>query len=110
MPDATDSLRSAEGFTLRKANEEDLDIITQIVKVSFAREPEQNYRFPHRDKYPEDYRIWTRKEYQGYLEQPEKFVFHVVEASVKSNVTVKRQPIALSVWDVAVNIASKVGA
>lgn len=78
---------------LREATLDDLDDLVEIVRVGFPDDPEVGYRFPHRDRYPQDYVKWTRREYEGYLAQPGKFVVRVIEST---------KPIALAVWDIAV--------
>ena len=104
MPQGDGESRLCNGLHRRAATKDDLDEITQIVNASFRHEPEVNYRFPYRDKYPEDYAKWTWKEYEGYLNQPSKFVLHVVETLTQIDGEEPRlHPIALSVWDVAVH-------
>ncbi|KAK3071575.1 hypothetical protein LTR53_008383 [Teratosphaeriaceae sp. CCFEE 6253] len=75
-------------YTVRNATKDDLDDIVRIVQAGFPDDPEVDYRFPSRKEHPEDYAKWTRIEYQDYLEQPEKFEVHLVEAG---------SPIALAV-------------
>lgn len=92
----------ANSLILRKATKADLDDITRVAQAGFPDDPEFNYRFPHRDKWPEDSWKWTRREYEGYIEQPEKFAVLVVTASVATNGKAADRPIALAVWDLAV--------
>ncbi len=90
-------------LALRNATEADLDDIVRIVQAGFPDDPEVGYRFPLRDEYPEDYWKWTRIEYRGYIQQPNKFVVHLVEAPVMSHDgKVVMRPAAVAVWDVAV--------
>lgn len=89
-------------LVLRAATRDDLDDITRIVQAGFPDDPEVNYRFPHREQYPADYMEWTRKEYENYLDQPKKFVVHLIEAPSESDGEVVMKPAALAVWDIAV--------
>jgi hypothetical protein len=90
-------------FVLRGAVKEDLDDIAGLVWAGFPDDPEVHYRFPKREEYPEDYLNWTKKEYEGYIEQKDKYLVQVVETTFvfHGGVVVKR-PIALAVWDIAV--------
>lgn len=95
-------------LALRNATEADLGDIVRIVQAGFPDDPEVGYRFPLRDEYPEDYLKWTRIEYRGYIQQPNKFVVHLVEAPVKSDDgKVVMKPAAVAVWDIAVLTENK---
>ena len=94
MPEVKKSeqpLRLNSDFTIRNATTNDLDEIVDIVQAGYPYDPEVEYRSILRYKDPEA--RWTRREFQGYIEQPEKFVVHLVMAS---------KPIALAGWDIAV--------
>lgn len=80
----------------------DLDDVTRIIVAGSTEEPEVHYRYPLRDQYPEDYWNWTKKEYEGYLEQPDKFVLHILSVPVASDGKVTMVPVGLAVWDIAV--------
>ncbi len=84
-------------FVVRTARLDDLDAITTVVQLGFPDDPQFNYRFPYRLKYPEDHWKWTRREYEGYLNQAEKYA--VVVAATPDT---EDKPIAVSVWDMAV--------
>ncbi|KAI4598073.1 hypothetical protein KJ359_003882 [Pestalotiopsis sp. 9143b] len=79
-------------FTLRVATKKDLDDITRIHIEGFTEEPQVHYCFPLREKFPEEHWKWTRKEYENYLEQPDKYVVYVLESPVESDGTVVREP------------------
>lgn len=96
------SPRLHDGLVLRPATKDDLDDVFEIVRTGFPDGPEVDPRFPYRKQYPEDYEKWTRVEYEHYLEQDKKFVFHVIEAPTGTADKVTRKTIALAVWDVAV--------
>tara|TARA_R110002060_G_scaffold15727_12_gene21975 strand:- start:2066 stop:2506 length:441 start_codon:yes stop_codon:yes gene_type:complete len=89
-------------FTLRKADKSDLEDITTVAQAGFPDDPEFDYRFPKRDKYPEDNRKWIKREYQAYLEQPEKFTVMIITTPVERDGQVASRAIALAVWDMAV--------
>ncbi len=63
-----------------------------VAQQGFPDDPEFDYRFPFRHEFPEDNRKWIRKEYQEYLEQPEKYAVVIVTASDNSD-----KAVALSV-------------
>jgi GNAT superfamily N-acetyltransferase len=106
-------------LTLRLATKADLDAIVRIVWASFPDDPGCNYKFPYRDQYPDDFTSWTRREYEAYLDQPDKFATWVVTAAIPSSHSLHgatgtntasapaergaaEQPIAIGVWDVNV--------
>jgi len=93
-------------LAMRQATKADLDAIVRIVKDGFPDDPGCDYKFPNRDQYPEDFEKWTRLEYGGYIDQPEKFASFVVTATENDLVD---EPIAIGVWDIAVGTKSKGG-
>ncbi|KAH7377964.1 acyl-CoA N-acyltransferase [Cadophora sp. MPI-SDFR-AT-0126] len=95
-------LEDKSTFTLRKADKSDLEDITTVAQAGFPDDPEFDYRFPKRDKYPEDNRKWIKREYQAYIEQPEKFTVMIVTTPVEKDGQVASQAIALAVWDISV--------
>lgn len=102
MPERGDVIRSHDGCVVHAAAKNNLDDITQIHIAGFTEEPDVHYRYPLRHQYPEDHWKWTRKEYESYLEQPQKFVLHVVEAPSEADGRVFMKPFGLAVWDIAV--------
>ncbi|KAF2810817.1 acyl-CoA N-acyltransferase [Mytilinidion resinicola] len=96
-------------LTLRLATKADLDDITKVAQAGFPDDPEFDYRFPERKKYPEDNWKWTRQEYEEYIDQPEKFAVLVVTAPVESDGETANKPISLAVWDMSVLTNSKGG-
>jgi hypothetical protein len=99
MGDCTGSAGPILGtqFVIRKGTMNDLDAITRVVQLGFPDDPEFNYRFPYRLEYPEEHWKWTRREFEGYLCQPEKYAVLVAATSDTDD-----KPIAVSVWDTAV--------
>lgn len=98
---------SPRGFTLRAATKDDLDDVTRIHIEGFTEEPQVHYCYPFRHQYPEDYWKWTRKEYENYLEQPQKYVVHVLEASSEVDGGIVAKPVGHAVWNVAVLTEAK---
>lgn len=96
-------------IAIRAATKTDLDDITRIAQAAFPDDPEFNYRFPYRNKYPEDNWKWTRLEYEEYLDQPEKYGTLIATAPVQSENQVSHRAIALAVWDLSVCTKSKGG-
>lgn len=91
------------GFTLRPTTRNDLDDITRIHIEGFTKEPQVLYCYPFRFQYPEDHWKWTRKEYENYLEQPDKYVIHVIETTLETgDGSVVIKPVGLAVWNVSV--------
>jgi hypothetical protein len=92
----------ANKLTLRAATKADLDDITDVVQAGFPDDPEWDYRFPYSEKYPEDNRKWTRREYDEYLEQPDKYAVLAATAPVETDGKTSSKVIALAVWDISV--------
>ncbi|KAJ5611891.1 Acyl-CoA N-acyltransferases (Nat) [Penicillium herquei] len=89
-------------YKTRVATKSDLDEITRIHIEGFTEEPQVHYCYPLRHQFPEDHWKWTRKEYENYLLQPEKFVVYVLEAPCESKGGVVYKPIGHAVWNMAV--------
>jgi hypothetical protein len=91
----------------------DLDDVTKLAQAGFPDDPEFDYRFPKRHEFPEDNWEWTKREYEGYLNQPDKYaVLLATLPTVCQGHDVERTrptPIALAVWDVSVTTESKGG-
>ncbi|KAL8834336.1 MAG: hypothetical protein Q9170_003790 [Blastenia crenularia] len=101
-PEAPQTGNEVGELSLRTATEADLDELTQVAQAGFPDDPEWNYRFPNRRKYPEDNWKCIRREYEEYLAQPEKYVVLVVTAPVKSSERLISKVIALAVWDISI--------
>lgn len=93
-------------LAMRPATKADLDAITEVLKAGFPDDPGCDYKFPKRDQYPDDFWKWTRREYESYLDQPEKFATFVVTATENGLLD---EPIAIGVWDIAVETKAKGG-
>jgi hypothetical protein len=83
---------------VRVATKSDLDELVKLAQVSFR----DDYRFPYRMEYPEDNWKWTRRQYEEYLDQPEKFTVLVVTVPMVSEGHVSEKLISLAVWDISV--------
>ncbi|KAJ5115859.1 hypothetical protein N7456_000207 [Penicillium angulare] len=100
--------RNSEQLIMRPATKADLDSITWIVEGGFPDDPGCSYKYPYRAEYPADFWKWTRREYEEYLDQPEKYVTLVTTApvSVDGGKTVTHKPVSLAVWDISVETKS----
>ncbi|KAF3768123.1 hypothetical protein M406DRAFT_253529 [Cryphonectria parasitica EP155] len=99
-------------ISIRPADKKDLDNITDIVKAGFPDDPGCDYKYPFRDKYPDDFWKWTRRDHEAYIDQPEKFVVLVATQPVAGDErgqdqTIVDRPIAYAVWDTAVNTKAR---
>jgi hypothetical protein len=88
-------------YKLRFATKADLDDITDVARSGFPDDPEFDYRFPYRDRYPEDNRKWIHREYEQYLEQPKKFATLVVTTLVSRKGISKERAISVGIWDIS---------
>jgi hypothetical protein len=91
---------STQDYALRNADKADLDDITRIHIDGFVAEPMDNYCYPRRFRYPEDHFKWMKKEYEYYLDNPQKYLVHVAEAPAEAGSAPK--PMALAVWNISV--------
>jgi hypothetical protein len=97
------TMPEAAELKLRQATKSDLDDITKLAQVGFSGDdPELDYRFPYRMKYPEDNWKWTKRQYEEYLDQPEKFTVLVVTVPVACGGHLSEKVISLAVWDMSV--------
>lgn len=93
-------LTTPASYSLRKVTKADLNAITQIHINGFADEPMDNYCYPHRFQYMHEHFEWIRKEYNFYLDNPQRYAVHVVE-------TDSGETKAVAVW--MVDIFAKTG-
>ena len=89
-------------LSLRAATMADLDDITKVAQAGFPDDPEWNYRFPYREEYPKDNWKWTRREYEEYLAQPDKYAVILVTALVEKEGQFMQKTAAIAVWDMSV--------
>lgn len=108
MSQQGESIGTHEEFSLRMATVNDLDDITRIHIAGFTEEPEVHYRYPLRQQYSEDHWQWTRKEYECYLKQPQKFVVHVLDVSSESGGSTVMKPVGLAIWIIDVKLKADV--
>ncbi|KAK0667839.1 hypothetical protein QBC41DRAFT_278021 [Cercophora samala] len=74
-----ESILSHNGFALREATEADLPALTRIHVQGFTEEPYEQYCFPRRNEYPDDYWQWTKQSYKDFLDQPHKYTIYLLE-------------------------------
>ena len=91
-------------LTVRLATPEDLDDIMKVILEGLSDDPKFDYRFPNREKFPEDNRKWLTAEYKSYLENTSKYYFLVVTASDFDD-----KPIATAVWDYSLGAPDTAG-
>ncbi|KAL3489019.1 hypothetical protein BJX62DRAFT_210413 [Aspergillus germanicus] len=72
-------------FSFRVATKADLDELARVHIEGFTEEPQVHYCYPLRHEYPEDHWKWTRREYEDFLAQPQKYLVHVLEATAAAN-------------------------
>ena len=98
-------------LSLRLATKTDLDGIVRVVQAAYPDDPDCTYKYPHHREYPDDFMKWTRVEYESYMGQPEKYAVLVVTASINDSEgrMISNEPIALAVWDIAVEMKSRSG-
>jgi len=96
------------GFAIRVATEADLADITRVHIEGFTEEPQVHQCYPKRHQYPEDHWEWMKGEYFDYLEQPEKYLVHVL-VSLSSGTgaganpePARDRPVGVAVWNLAV--------
>ncbi|KAF5675404.1 gnat family protein [Fusarium circinatum] len=54
-------------YSIREATLDGLDGIVDVVLVAMAHDPQWNYRFVHKDEFPDDHRKFTRLLYQQFI-------------------------------------------
>lgn len=90
-------------IVLRNGTLADLDCILDIGLAAMPMDPQWNYRFPHRQAFPQDQRDATRKRYREFLENSDgRWSVTVAEMFKGNSVT----PVAFAVWDIG-NLSRK---
>lgn len=75
----------------------DLDSILDIGLAALPMDPQWNYRFPHRQAFPQDQRDATRKRYLEFLKNSDgRWLVTVAEMLTGNSVA----PIAFAVWNI----------
>ena len=87
-----------EVLALRKATTDDLDDLANIACAAFPKDPQWNYRFPHREEFPEDHWNCTRLMYKNLMEK-EGNVINIVTVPSKEDGKKIGRSIALAVWE-----------
>jgi hypothetical protein len=83
------------------ATADDVDGKIWVATGSLPDDPATDQISPYRDKYPDDFWKWARKEYTEYFERPDKFYVIVVTATLGDDGQVTQQPISARVWDLS---------
>ncbi|KAI9672460.1 MAG: hypothetical protein M1817_003226 [Caeruleum heppii] len=83
---------------LRRATAADVEAITDIAQAAMPDDPQWDYRFPYRDRYPEDNRRWTRQFYQDFFDEPAKFATWVMTVPDAAGQRDPGKPVAFAVW------------
>ena len=99
---------------LNIATKAQLDDIARVAQAGFPDDPEWNYRFPDRKDHPKDNWKWTRREYEEFFEQPDKYTILVVatdteDAANRTQASENAKVVAIAVWDTAPLTESKGG-
>jgi hypothetical protein len=88
-------------LTFRTATRADLDDLADIACAAFPADPQWDYRFPLRKKYPDDTLKCTKEHYKSMLKE-NGVVINVITAKVDG----RQKPIALAVWELMFEQAS----
>ena len=89
---------SDEVLALRKATTDDLDDLADIACAAFPMDPQWDYRFPHREEFPEDNWTYTRLMYKNLMENDSN-VINIITVPSKKNGEIVRRSIAVAVWE-----------
>lgn len=89
-------------YTLISVTFHALNEIARIHVEGFTEEPQVHYCYQLRHQFPDDHWKWTRRENEDFLEQPEKFEVHVLEAPSEIDGDVVHKPVGHAVWNIAV--------
>ncbi len=82
---------------LREATIDDLDYLTDIQVLAFPSDPQWDYRFPHRKKYPGDIKKYTKLRFESFLKNNR---YHVELAEIcRTEEGKTMRPVAFAVWD-----------
>lgn len=85
-------------ISVRQAGLADLDAMVSIGLKAMPMDPQWNWRFEHRDRFPVDYETNTRDIYRGFLKNlPGNWLVLIAEKPVNG----KPRPVAFAVWNVA---------
>ncbi|KAF4478558.1 gnat family [Fusarium agapanthi] len=85
-------------YSIREATLDDLDGIVDVVLVAMAHDPQWNYRFVHKDEFPDDHRKFTRLLYQQFI-SPLNDDWKVILAEVTIPGMLSKV-VGFAVWDV----------
>lgn len=99
----------AATYSTRRATLADLDEVTEVVLAAMPHEPHWNYRFVHKDEFPDDHRKLTRLLYEQFI-SPANDDWHVMVAEVSlPDHEGSAKVVAFAVWDVSFVNMAKLG-
>ncbi|KAM0424266.1 hypothetical protein ACHAPT_010411 [Fusarium lateritium] len=91
---------SRDGISIRPVTADDLDAVVEIVIKAFPYDEQFAYRYPYREKYPEDHYKYTRLYYAEYLNTTFAGQNTIMVATAPDLHNPREtKVIALSVWD-----------
>ncbi|KAJ4313575.1 hypothetical protein N0V84_009332 [Fusarium piperis] len=91
---------SPDDISIRPVTADDLDAVVEIVIKAFPYDEQFAYRYPYRDKYPEDHYKYTRLYYAEYLNTTFAGQNTIMVATAPDLHNPKEtKVIALSIWD-----------
>lgn len=85
---------------VRKSSLQDLDAIAKVVAASSYQEPSNAYKYPTRDRYPNDAYECTRNDYLKYIRNDEHRWHCMVTEKVKDN-EAEATIISVALWEVS---------
>jgi hypothetical protein len=92
-------------LNIRQGSIDDLDALVDIALAAMPLDPQWNYRFPLRQKFPEDTRYHTSMRYREFLENDSRQWVVSVAESFPAGLRKGSKIVAFAVWDVS-NIIS----
>ena len=94
---------------VRQATPADLNAVVEVVLSTMPQDPQWNYRFPYRDKYPEDHLKYTSMLFEYFIDPSyDDWLVMVVDAPDIKNPKVSKI-VAFSIWDVSYINKAKYG-
>jgi hypothetical protein len=85
--------------SVRAAQPEDLDAVTNVALASLPADPAWPYRYPYAEQFPDEHYKYTRIRYAEYLENVQAGVYAAMVAELPSkNDPQVREIVAISMW------------
>jgi hypothetical protein len=96
------SAATPEGMRIRQAGIEDLDAFVDIALASLSTDAQWDYRYPHRNDFPEDHRAGLVERWKGFFSSDptgNEYKVYIVDYQPEEAVVMgKHIPIAVSAW------------